>query len=281
MAYFLSLRCADPLLSVAHVCRAADGRIAAESPNSQGGDFSPGVDAAARSFEVFVREWVVRKGLSGPTCEFTVARPVDWKVPSIERMWLGLSEDDRLRRLRAFLTVMRSDTPFILAGLLVPQHMLLMVCVLRYILHHGHVLQSAELNAFLAMATSPLLNDVQTVQDVKVSSELWVSLNGGGSGGGNGVFTMLFQRRVYFRQRDANLLPTGSTWTDVWVFVWIRCRFVLRMVISGCGRLHVCWSWDKGENGFNCWSGWVHVYRGHVIIAEGAGACLQGACHNC
>ena len=84
-----------------------------------------------RSFDVAVKEWTVRRGNSRPAFEVAVAKPVDWKTPSIERMWLGKNADDKTRRLRAFLTVMHSDTPLILNTQYVPQPLLLMACVLR------------------------------------------------------------------------------------------------------------------------------------------------------
>lgn len=121
-----------------------------------------------KSFEVAVKEWVVRRGGMRPSYEVTVAKPVEWKTPSIERMWLGKNADDKNRRLRAFLTVMHSDTPLLLNTQYVPQHLLLMCCVLRYIVQFGRVVQRQELDAFLAMAVSPLLHDVQTMQDLKL-----------------------------------------------------------------------------------------------------------------
>jgi len=35
-------------------------------------------------------------------------------------------------------------------------------------LEYGHILQRQELDAFLSMSVSPLLMDVQTMQDLKV-----------------------------------------------------------------------------------------------------------------
>ena len=47
--------------------------------------------------------------------------------------------------------------------------LVLMKCVCcRYIIQFGPVLQRRELDAFLAMAVSPLLHDVQTMQDLKL-----------------------------------------------------------------------------------------------------------------
>jgi hypothetical protein len=101
-----------------------------------------------------------------------IARPVDWKTPSIERMWLGQQVDDKTRRLRAFLTCMESDTPLMLNTQYVPQQLLILCCVLRYMLRFGRILQRQELDAFLAMSVSPLLMDVQTMQDLKVMRQL-------------------------------------------------------------------------------------------------------------
>ena len=42
------------------------------------------------------------------------------------------------------------------------------ICVCRFVVQFGRVLQRQELDAFLAMAVSPLLHDVQTMQDLKV-----------------------------------------------------------------------------------------------------------------
>lgn len=84
-----------------------------------------------KSFEVNVKEWIVRRSTQRPTFEVTIAKPVEWKTPSIERMWLGKNAEDKNRRLRAFLTIMHSDTPLILNTQYVPQHLLVMCCVLR------------------------------------------------------------------------------------------------------------------------------------------------------
>lgn len=43
----------------------------------------------------------------------------------------------------------------------------------RYLLRFGRILQRLELDAFLAMSVSPLLHDVQTMQDLKVCIQIW------------------------------------------------------------------------------------------------------------
>lgn len=88
--------------------------------------------AAPKSFEVPIKEWVVRRvGSQKPSFDLVMAKPVDWKAPSIERMWLGQQSDDKTRRFRAFLTVMHSDAPLMLNTNYVPQHLLVLCCVLR------------------------------------------------------------------------------------------------------------------------------------------------------
>lgn len=91
-------------------------------------------NAPQADFSAQVKEWVVRRGSGRPTYEVVTARPVEWKTPSIQRMWLGQQEGDKDRRLRAFLTIMMSDTSLMLNGSYVPQHLMVMCCVLRLVL---------------------------------------------------------------------------------------------------------------------------------------------------
>ncbi|XP_052283833.1 constitutive coactivator of PPAR-gamma-like protein 1 isoform X2 [Dreissena polymorpha] len=140
-----------------------DGSGAAKHPNTP--------QVTLKNFEVPIKEWVVRRvGSQKPSFDLVIARPVEWKTPSIERMWLGQQAEDKTRRLRAFLTIMHSDTPLMLNTNYVPQHLLVTCCVLRYMLEFGRILQRQELDAFLAMSVSPLLHDVQTMQDLKLPS---------------------------------------------------------------------------------------------------------------
>ncbi|KAJ8301186.1 hypothetical protein KUTeg_020173 [Tegillarca granosa] len=103
-------------------------KIIQESQKDKGGDF-PG-----KGLEVNVKEWVIRRGNTRPSFDMVKARPVDWKTPSIERMWLGTQVDDKTRRLRAFLTCMGSDSPLMLNTQYVPQQFLVMCCVLRQVM---------------------------------------------------------------------------------------------------------------------------------------------------
>lgn len=70
--------------------------------------------------------------------------------------------------MKAFLTVMRSDTQLMLNRTYVPQHMLVMACVLRYIVTSPdrRILTRPELDAFLATAFSPHLINVDYTQEL-------------------------------------------------------------------------------------------------------------------
>lgn len=52
-------------------------------------------------------------------------------MPSIRRLWLGQAVEDKNRRLRALLTCMMSDVSLMLNVSYVPQHLLVLCCVLR------------------------------------------------------------------------------------------------------------------------------------------------------
>ncbi|ESO82329.1 hypothetical protein LOTGIDRAFT_223375 [Lottia gigantea] len=140
-------------------------KIIHETSEKEKGEPSTGTP---KCFDIPVKEWVIRRGTTRPSFELVIAKPVEWKTPSVERMWLGQNAEDKNRRLRAFLTCMQSESPLMLNTNYVPQCLLVMCCVLRYIVQFGRVIQRQELDAFLAMAVSPLLVDVQTMQDLKL-----------------------------------------------------------------------------------------------------------------
>ncbi|XP_029668535.1 constitutive coactivator of PPAR-gamma-like protein 1 homolog [Formica exsecta] len=82
--------------------------------------------------EVIIKEWVWSKSNPYQTPELVKAEQIGWGVPTIQRLWFGTVIDDKRRRLRGFLTCMRSDTPLILNTSYVPQHLLVMACVLSF-----------------------------------------------------------------------------------------------------------------------------------------------------
>lgn len=81
--------------------------------------------------EVTISEWIWSPQNDYKTPDIVHAVQLSWAVPTIQRLWFGMNFDDKHRRMRAFLTVMRSDCTLMLNRGYVPQHMLVMACVLR------------------------------------------------------------------------------------------------------------------------------------------------------
>uniref|UniRef100_A0A3P8Z2T3 Family with sequence similarity 120C n=1 Tax=Esox lucius TaxID=8010 RepID=A0A3P8Z2T3_ESOLU len=120
---------------------------------------------------VIVKEWSSGKSKSALTPELVPALCFrEWTCPNLRRLWLGRASEDRSRRTRAFLACLRSDCPALLNPAQVPQHLLLMCCVLRYMLQWpgGRILQRHELDAFLAQAVSNQLYEPDQLQELKV-----------------------------------------------------------------------------------------------------------------
>ncbi|XP_076684098.1 constitutive coactivator of PPAR-gamma-like protein 1 homolog isoform X1 [Andrena cerasifolii] len=121
--------------------------------------------------DVVIKEWVWSKSNTYQTPELVKAEQIGWGVPTIQRLWFGTGIDDKRRRLRGFLTCMRSDTPLMLNTSYVPQHLLVMACVLRYIMSFSDkikILRRQELDAFIAQAFSPELMNAQYLQDLQL-----------------------------------------------------------------------------------------------------------------
>lgn len=120
---------------------------------------------------VIVKEWSSGKSKSALTPELVPALCFrEWTCPNLRRLWLGRASEDRSRRTRAFLACLRSDCPALLNPAQVPQHLLLMCCVLRYMMQWpgGRILQRHELDAFLAQAVSNQLYEPDQLQELKV-----------------------------------------------------------------------------------------------------------------
>lgn len=118
--------------------------------------------------EVVVAEWIWSPQNEFKKPEMVNAIQLPWAVPTIQRLWFGMAFEDKQRRMKAFLTVMRSDTPLMLNRSYVPQHMLVMACVLRYIVTSPdrNILTRPELDAFLATAFSPHIVNVDYTQEL-------------------------------------------------------------------------------------------------------------------
>jgi len=120
--------------------------------------------------ELYVKEWIWSKSNQYQSPDLVRAEQIGWGVPTIQRLWFGSAIDDKRRRLRAFLTCMRSDTPLMLNPAYVPQHLLVMASVLRYIMSFTDkkILRKPELDAFIAQAFSPELMNAHYLQELQL-----------------------------------------------------------------------------------------------------------------
>jgi len=121
---------------------------------------------APEIMEIKVREWLPYNNYTSP--ELVEPKNCQWSVPTVKRLWFGTNFDDKQRRLRAFLSCLNSDTPLMMNTNNVPQHLLLMCCVLRFIMTQKSVLRKPELDAFLVTACSPELMDVENLARLKL-----------------------------------------------------------------------------------------------------------------
>ena len=89
---------------------------------------------------------------------------------SCGRKNLILILDDKKRRLRAFLSCLHADTALMLNPEYVPQHLLILACVLRYIMaaSQGTILQKQELDAFIVQAFAMEMTNPNYLQDLQV-----------------------------------------------------------------------------------------------------------------
>lgn len=87
-------------------------------------------------------------------------------------LFFRTTPEDNIRRLRAFLTCMRSDTALMYNTDYVPQHTLIIASVLRYIMTFTEVpiLQKYELDAFIITAVAPELSKTENTQELQVSA---------------------------------------------------------------------------------------------------------------
>lgn len=81
--------------------------------------------------EILISEWIWSPQNEYKQADLIAASQLPWAVPTIQRLWFGMAFEDKQRRMRAFLTVMRSDSSLIMNRSYVPQHMLVMACILR------------------------------------------------------------------------------------------------------------------------------------------------------
>lgn len=119
--------------------------------------------------DVVVKEWIYSRSNPYQYPEMVKAEPLPWAVPTLQRLWFGPSVDDKCRRMRALLSCLNSDTPLILNTSYVPQHMLVLACVLRYIMSlEKPILRRQELDAFVCQAFNPDLMNALYLQELTV-----------------------------------------------------------------------------------------------------------------
>lgn len=121
---------------------------------------------APETMQIKVREWLPYNNYAAP--ELVEPKTCQWSVPTLKRLWFGTNLDDKQRRLRAFLSCLNSDTPLMMNTNNVPQHLLLMCCVLRYIMTQKSILRKPELDAFLVTACSKELMDSDNLARMKL-----------------------------------------------------------------------------------------------------------------
>ncbi|XP_044271706.1 constitutive coactivator of PPAR-gamma-like protein 1 isoform X2 [Tribolium madens] len=120
--------------------------------------------------DVVVKEWIYSRSNPYQYPEEVKAEPLPWAVPTLQRLWFGPALDDKRRRMRALLSCLNSDTPLILNTGYVPQHMLIMACVLRYIMSQDKpIMRRHELDAFLCQAFNVDLMNPQYLQELTLN----------------------------------------------------------------------------------------------------------------
>ncbi|CAH0627072.1 unnamed protein product [Chrysodeixis includens] len=125
---------------------------------------------ADRPCTVQIAEWIYSRVNPGKSPEIVPGVVLDWPVPTVQRLWFGTAQDDKCRRMRAFLSCMRSDTPLMLNTSYVPQHLLILATVLRFIMTSQiQILRRQELDAFLATAFSNDLMNALHLQEMTVN----------------------------------------------------------------------------------------------------------------
>ena len=117
---------------------------------------------------IVVREWLPYNRYQEPHPVTPLPLSPAWPVPTIQRLWFGSGLEDKQRRLRSFLSVMSSDCPLMLNTSHVPQHLLMMGCILRYVMSQNNILRKPELDAFLVTAFAPELGDAEYLAKMKL-----------------------------------------------------------------------------------------------------------------
>ena len=125
------------------------------------------------SANYIVHEWHPYNGYESPCA--VAPQELQWAVPTVQRLWFGSTVDDKQKRLHAFMSILRCDTAAdsLLLHSNVPQPMLIMACVLRYIITANlanPIIRKPELDAFLVTAYSPELRNDAFLDELSLDS---------------------------------------------------------------------------------------------------------------
>ncbi|XP_057297054.1 constitutive coactivator of PPAR-gamma-like protein 1 [Hydractinia symbiolongicarpus] len=126
------------------------------------------VDTSSGS-EFTVKEWCIYADQSLDKPDIVQAKGMNWGIPSLKKLWFGTDSEDNANRLKAFLSCMKSDTINMSNTAMVPQRLMLLCCVLRYLIQQDSgkaVLTKQDIDAFLAQALSTQLTTEYNTQNL-------------------------------------------------------------------------------------------------------------------
>ncbi|GIY76867.1 hypothetical protein CDAR_513192 [Caerostris darwini] len=120
--------------------------------------------------EIVIKEWIWSKSNKYNKPDYVPSVPLGWPVPTVTRLWFGSGPDDNKKRLQAFLTCMQSTNPMMVIPSYVPQHLIILCSVLRFLLSSpdNPFIYKYELDAFLVQAVDPHLMDTEYTQKLEV-----------------------------------------------------------------------------------------------------------------
>lgn len=84
--------------------------------------------------KIVIKEWVWSQSNKYSKPDYVPSIPLGWAVPTVSRLWFTSGPDANKKRLQAFLTCMRSNTPLMYDPMFVPQHFIMLCCVLRFVI---------------------------------------------------------------------------------------------------------------------------------------------------
>lgn len=133
-------------------------------------------DVKSEDENVFmIKEWCVHSNKDLKIPDTVKPRGLSWGVPSLKKLWFGTDSEDNANRLKAFLSCMKSDTVNMSNTAMVPQRLMLLCCVLRYLIQQDSkvsILSKQDIDAFLAQALSAQLtteHNTQNLANLKLS----------------------------------------------------------------------------------------------------------------